>query len=105
MLNFDITLNVYVFFLMIVGAVLVGYFPRKKQISKKQRKIVELEREMIQAHAELLENQQEYCLLEARLRDITNPVIPMKGNKGEESQDKPLPESRGLRNNRPTGTD
>ncbi|GGA86821.1 hypothetical protein [Puia dinghuensis] len=103
--TFDVTLNIYVFILALVAAVIAGYLPRSKQISRKQRKIIELEREMVQAHAELLENQREYCLLEAKVQDITNPVIPMKGNKLEEPQEKPLPESRGLRNNRPTGTD
>ena len=90
MLNFDITLNVYVFMMTIAGAILVGYLPRRSQIARKQRKIVELEREMIQAHAEILETQGEFCELEARVKDITNPVIPMKNKKGGE---------------RPTGTD
>jgi len=103
--NFDITLNIYVFLLMIAVAVMVGYWPRKRQIGKKQRKIIELEREMIQAHAELLESQQEFCLLESRIKDITNPVIPLKSNKLEEPPQSPMTESRGMRNNRPTGTD
>lgn len=105
LLNFDITLNICVFFLVIAGAITAGYLPRSRQIARKQRKVVELEREMMQAHAELLENQRDYCLLEAKVKDITNPVITMKSNKLEEPPQKPLPESRGLRNNRPTGTD
>ena|SRR5579872_5161349 len=103
--TFDVTLNIYILLLLIAAAVMAGYLPRSKQINRKQRKIAELEREMVQAHAELLENQREYCLLEAKVQDITNPVIPMKGNKLEEPPQKPMPESRGLRNNRPTGTD
>jgi hypothetical protein len=105
LLNFDITLNIYVFLLLIAVAITIGYLPRSRQIARKQRKVVELEREMVQAHAELLESQHEYCLLEAKVKDITNPVITMKSNKLEEPPQNPLPESRGLRNNRPTGTD
>jgi hypothetical protein len=105
MLNFDITLNIYVFLLLIAAAILAGYLPRKRQILRKQRKIEQLETEMVQAHAELLESQREFCLLEAKIKDITNPVIPMKSNKLDEPPQKPLPENKGLRNNRPTGTD
>jgi hypothetical protein len=105
MLNFDITLNVYILALLMGGAALAGSLPRSRALSRKRRKITELEREMVQAHAELLESQREYCVLEARVKDITNPVIPLKTNKLEEPQQKPLSESRGLRNNRPTGTD
>ena|SRR5579871_2092852 len=105
MLNFDITLNVYVFALILGGAALAGSLPRSRQLWRKQRKINELEKEMVQAHGELLESQREYCVLESRFKDITNPVIPLKSAKLEETQQKPLPESRGLRNNRQTGTD
>jgi hypothetical protein len=90
--NFDITLNVYVFLLFVAIGGVIGFLPRKKIMSRKQRKIAELEREMVQAHAELLESQREYCKLEARMKEFTSPVISMKSNKLEE-------------NTRPTGTD
>ena len=103
--NFDVTLNFYVFLLLVAAAAVIGFLPRKSQIARKQRKIHELEREMLQAHAELLESQRDYCLLEAKMKDITNPVIPLKSNKGEEPPPKPLSEAAVIRNNRPTGTD
>jgi len=78
--NFDITLNVYIFLLIIGLAVVLGYLPRSRQLAKKQRKIMQLEQEMVDAHAEVLENQREYCELESRLKDVANPnpVISMK---------------------------
>lgn len=78
--NFDITLNVYIFLLIIGLAVMLGYLPRSRQLAKKQRKIMQLEQEMVDAHAEVLENQREYCELESRLKDVANPnpVISMK---------------------------
>jgi hypothetical protein len=89
--TFDITLDIYIFLLIIGLAGVLGYLPRSRQLAKKQRKIAALEHEMVQAHAELLENQREFCELEARMKekekDISNPVIPMKEK------------------NRPTGTD
>lgn len=90
--NFDITLNIYIFLLLIGGSFGAGIWPRKRDMARKQRKINELEREMIQAHAEVLASQRDYIQLEAKMKDITNPVISMKSNKQEE-------------NNRPTGTD
>lgn len=80
--TFDITLNIYIFLLIIGLAVVVGYLPRRRQLAKKQRKIAELEHEMVQAHAELLENQREFCELESRMKEAEvsnpNPVISMK---------------------------
>jgi hypothetical protein len=89
--NFDITLNIYVVLLLMAIAFGIGCLPRKRQMVRKQRKIAELEREMVQAHAEVLESQRDYCALEAKMKHGTNPVIPMKSNKLEE-------------NNRSTGT-
>ena len=94
--NFDINLNIYVFFLLLFCAAILGYLPRSKQIARKQRKVSELEREMVQAHAEVLESQREFCQLEASMKSTSNPVIPMKNNKWEEPPQK---------NTRSTGTD
>jgi len=95
-MSFDITLNIYIFLLVLAAAAMLGHLPRAKVIAKKQRKIAELEREMVQAHAEVLESQREYCQLEASLKSDSNPVIPMKNNKWEEPPQK---------NTRHTGTD
>jgi hypothetical protein len=92
MLNFDITLNIYILLLFALTAFALGGIPRKRELGKKQRKIIELERELVQAYAEVLDSQREFIRLEAKMKDITNPVIPMKNSKLEE-------------NNRPTGTD
>lgn len=88
--NFDLTLNIYVLLLLIIASFGLGCLPRKKELGKKQRKIVELERELVQAYSEVLDSQREFIQLEAKMKDITNPVIPMKGKLEE--------------NNRPTGT-
>jgi len=104
--TFDITINIYLFLLTIVFSLAVGYSFRSRQLAKKQRAIDRLEGEVVQANAELLESQREFCELEARMKqDITNPVIPMKGNKLEDVPPTPAPEREAIRTNRPTGTD
>ncbi|HWB94614.1 MAG TPA: hypothetical protein VG605_22315 [Puia sp.] len=103
--TFDISINIYVFLLTIIASLYIGFLQRSRQLAKKQRKIEELEHEMLQAHAELLESQRDYCKLETRIQDITNPVIAMKSNKLEDIPPTPSPERAGIRTNRPTGSD
>jgi uncharacterized protein YlxW (UPF0749 family) len=89
--SFDITLDIYIFVLIIAVAMMTGHLNRSRQVARKQRRIAALEKEMVQAHAELLEAQKENCQLEAKLQDVTNPVIAMNSRPAE-------PKSR------PTGT-
>lgn len=100
----NITLNLFMWGLMLIAAVLVGYLPRRRQLTRKDRQIAKLEQEMIQAHAELLETQREFCEMEAKLKDITNPVIPMNSKNSDDPPQTPLPERDGIRNHRPAGS-
>jgi chromosome segregation ATPase len=107
--TFDISINVYIFLLTITIAALTGFTWRSRQLAKKDRRIAELEREMMQAHAELLDTQRDYCELESQVKDInedvTSPVITMKNNKSDEPPEKPVDRQDQIRKNRPTGTD
>jgi len=103
--TFDISINVYIFLLILMVAALAGFARRSRQLAKKNRRIVELEREMIQAHAELLETQKDYCALESKVNDINSPVIAMKSSKNEESPQKPGDRRDNIRTDRATGTD
>ncbi|HXB92486.1 MAG TPA: hypothetical protein VNU72_09360 [Puia sp.] len=102
--NFDITLNLYVLGLLLIMAVLAGYLPRSHQILRKNRKILKLEEEMVQTHAELLDIQRENCDLEARMKDFTNPVIAMNSKNPDDQSQTPLTGREALRPQRPTGT-
>lgn len=82
--TFDITLNIYVFLAAILIAVALGFIGRSRQLAKKERRIIELESEMVDTHAELLELQRENGVLETKIKDVTNPVIAMKSNKLED---------------------
>jgi hypothetical protein len=66
---------------LLAFAMLVGFGGRSRQISKKKRRIAELEREMMQAYSELLEMQKDYCELESSLKEGNSPVIPLKNRK------------------------
>ncbi|HMI62662.1 MAG TPA: hypothetical protein VK518_17215 [Puia sp.] len=106
MITFDLTINIFILLLIVCGSVLTGFLGRQRQLARKTRQIAELEREMIQAHAELLDMQKEFCELEARMKDLTSPVIPMKQAPKEEGLQKKQMEERkgGLRSDRPNRT-
>jgi septal ring factor EnvC (AmiA/AmiB activator) len=100
---FDYSFNIDIItLLVIIGlSVLFGLAIRSRQLAKKNRKIAKLETETIQANAEVLEVQKEFCELEARVKDLTIPVISMKKTtKEEEKQNEKPPDHK----NRPTRT-
>jgi len=103
--TFDITIDIYILLLMMLGAALVGFLGRSRQLAKKDRRIAELEREMMQAHAEVLSTQRDYCELESKVKDDTSPVIAMIKNKNEEPPPKSTGRSDRVRKDRATGTD
>ena len=82
--TFDITVNIYIYLLSIGLSLLLGFTTRSRQLAKKQRKILELEQEVVEANAEVLDSQRDYCELEARVKDVSKPVISMKNTKLEE---------------------
>jgi hypothetical protein len=104
--DFDISINIYVLLLLLAVAMCLGFLGRSHQIARKKRQIAELEREMMQAHAELLDTQKDYCELESRVNGSDSPVISLKdSNKMRVPPEKPLPEDgKGVRKNRSTGT-
>jgi hypothetical protein len=66
MLPFDITMNIIVLFAIIAVSALFGFGFRRGRLAKKNSRIRQLEQEMIETHAEILELQKEFCELESR---------------------------------------
>ena len=95
---FDISINILVVLPMLFMAALSGFLARSSQLRRKKRQISELEREMMQAYAELLETQKDYCELKARLKDEDSPVISITETKSQESTNQPLPGSKVRKN-------
>jgi len=75
---FDLTINVLVLMTLIGLAGMSGFWLRSGQLAKKQRQIKELEKEVMQVSAEILNAQKERCELESRLKDMSIPVISIK---------------------------
>ena len=75
---FDITINILVLFAIIGLAIAIGFAWRSRQLIKKNKRIAELEMEMLDVHAEILDVQKEYCNLETRMKELAIPVISMK---------------------------
>ena len=84
MLDLDFKVNIFALAAIVCLSALIGWLIRYGQLSRKDRRIAELEREMIQAHAELLDMQKEYCEMEGRMRDFSIPVISIKTSKTED---------------------
>ena len=86
MLPFDITLNITVLFAIIAVSMLLGFGFRKRRLAKKNSRIRQLEQEMIETHAEILELQKEFCELESRTGVQKIPLIQGTSSK---RQDRP----------------
>ena len=70
---------------------IAGFLFRSSQIGKLNRRIKELEKEMLQNHAEILSLQKENTELTDKLKNNTVPVIPITGAP-KESTSEPLPD-------------
>lgn len=89
--DFDLSIDVYVLFLLLSLGGLGGFLLRSRQLAKKKRRIMELEQELIQAHAELLDTQRDYCALESKVKSEDSPVIPLQKKKDAPSHGRQMP--------------
>jgi hypothetical protein len=106
MLQFELPISIPVLCAIIFLSAYTGFLFRSRQIRKKNSKINQLEKEVMEAHAEILETQKEYCELESRIKDlkIPIPVIPLKHSAGDgaplDSQEQDSAALRKKRSNR-----
>jgi hypothetical protein len=87
-LDYSLSINIIFFCLFLAGAFACGFLLFRGQLKRKDAKLNRMEKEMLQAHAEVLASQKEYCALESRIRDLQIPVIPMIQNQKEEITEK-----------------
>ncbi len=87
MLALEVTINVFVILAIFAVAMAAGFMMRASQISGYKRKVVELEKEMLNNHATILDLQQDIAKLERTLIESKIPVIPMKKSKEEEAKE------------------
>jgi hypothetical protein len=82
MFTLEFIINPIIVAATLIGGIGTGYAFRKRKLIKLQSKILQLEEEMMDSHAEILNLQKEYVRLEANRTDQSIPVISMKhGNK------------------------
>lgn len=89
MLLIKLSIDVSMLVGILVLAFASGLLFRGAQLKKQKRRIGELEKEMMDNHAEILELQKEKLMLESQLKgESTIPVIPITA-KEEKKSDKP----------------
>jgi hypothetical protein len=89
----EVTINVFVFALVLLAAAIVGYCLRSRQMMKSIAKIEQLEREVLSNYAQILDLEKENTILESKIQDIKIPVIPMKATiRDEQEVNKKIPD-------------
>jgi hypothetical protein len=80
MSSIDLSMNALTLIFIVLAAGLVGYVLKNRQLKKKQVKIMELRKEMVNNHAHILELQKEYVTLEMQVRGVKSaaPVLTLK---------------------------
>jgi len=71
-------LNPVILFITAIVGGLIGFVIGKVKLSRSRARVEELEREMMNSHAEILELQKSYVQLENQLQQQSIPVISMK---------------------------
>jgi hypothetical protein len=88
MFTSDVTANVYVFAAIVFASALAGFFLRTTQIARSRARIILLEQEIRDDHAEILELQRDFIALEIKMNVSKGPVIKMKNVLTVESDEK-----------------
>jgi hypothetical protein len=88
MFSVEFSINILFLALAILASGFVGYSLRTRQLRKKNFKIVELRKEMVDNHAHILELQKEYVELEARFMESKKQVHTIRAStNGFENRD------------------
>lgn len=75
--DFDLSIDIYLLAVMLTLAMAAGFLMRSHQLAKKKRQIGRLEQEVMEANAELLDMQKDYCKLESKVKQEDSLVIQL----------------------------
>jgi|SRR5579862_6105963 hypothetical protein len=93
MLTNEVTLNIYLLATILGISIFLGFSIKAKMIARCRSKIEELEREILNNYAHILELEHETSNMETQMQDIKSPVITMKTpGKEVESISKKVPD-------------
>lgn len=85
MLAIELKLNLFVLAGIVLSSFFLGFMFRRNRINSFKQKVIELEKEMLNNHADILELQKQKAHLEQNLQASKIPVIPL--NPKEEGGD------------------
>jgi len=85
MFTLDLIINPIILIVSVIVGAVVGFLINRVRVAKCQSKIMQLEREMVDSHAEILDIQRQYVRLESQLEAHSIPVISMKKLNGKEN--------------------
>ena len=88
MITFDLIINPVILIAAVIGGSVIGLLIGRIRLARSREKIQDLEKEMMNAHAEILEVQKAYVQLENKLEEHSIPVISMKINGKDNSKEK-----------------
>lgn len=88
MITFDLIINPVILMVAVIGGGVIGLLLGRAGLARSRSKILELEKEMMNTHAEILEIQKAYVQLENKLEEHSIPVISMKINGKDNSKEK-----------------
>lgn len=86
MLAIEITISILPLSGLVFAALALGFLFRSSQLKSSRKKVLELEKEMLSNHADILELQKEKATLIKQMRESKIPVILM--NPSKEDNDK-----------------
>lgn len=87
MIAIILPVNLYTLAGSLLGAGIIGFIFRSKQIKKLRRRVGELEKDLLSNHSDILELQKDKALLEQKLKDnSSSPVIPITSVSTDDSK-------------------
>ena len=89
MLGIEMNINVFLFAGILFAALIIGFLLRKNQLGSLQKKINDLEREMLASHAEILQLQRDKIDILKSVSEPGIPVISITSSKEEKLENLP----------------
>ena len=83
MLAIEVSVNIFLLAGIILICLAGGFLFRSEQIRKLRKKVVELETEMLNNHADILQLQKDKALMEQKMKESKIPVIPLNKTKSD----------------------
>src|SRR5438105_14745462 len=89
MFSIETSVNIVWLPVIVVISALVGFIFRSRQLKQSKKRILSLENEMLNNHADILRLQRELMELESKLPEFKSLVVSMKEAQIEENEEKP----------------